>query len=96
MSITKHLNLALYDAVDEDGNDIGMQACVVYAKDEAELLYRLDRLPAERDMYKEYRDVLHLTHGIVLADGAEIPATIVVDVDDTKHIAPIMVEEETD
>ena len=77
--MTKHLHLVLYDVVDSQKERIGMQAFMVYAADEDELNVGINSLAAEKESNKQYVDVLELTHGLVLADGREVPATIVVE-----------------
>ncbi len=78
MLITKELYLALYVIVDEHNEEVGKQAFAVYAEDYAELNERIDNLAANTEKEKQYADVLELTHGLVLVDGNELPATITV------------------
>ena len=84
--MTKQLYLALYDVVDAQKERIGMQAFVVYAADEDELNVGINTLPAEKELNKQYVDVLELSHGLVLVDGREVPATIVVDEETTNNL----------
>jgi len=78
MLITKELYLALYVIVDEHNEEVGKQAFAVYAADYTELNERIDELPANTEKEKQYADVLELTHGLLLVDRNELPATITV------------------
>ncbi len=75
---TKQLYFALYVLVDTHDTIVGRQGFLFYAADEEEANDCINALPAEREGDKQYEDVLKLTHGLVLVDGTEVSATIVV------------------